>query len=1026
MFTLIVVILGSVALYRLPVDLMPEITYPTLSVMTEYNNAGPEQIEDLITRPIEQAVSAVPGVQKVESTSSDRSSAVRVSFIWGTNLDEAANDIRDRLDRIAGALPDDAGKPTLRKFDLSQFPILILGVTSNLDPIEVRKIVEEQVSYRFERVPGVAAVDVWGGQEQEIQVRVYADKVKALGLPISQIISSIKAQNVSIPTGVLKKGNYELMISTSGEYTNLNELNETVVTVREGIPIQLREIADVVSTHKKNYQIIKINGKPGIRISIQKQSLANTVEVAQETLKELERIRADIPQLDIIPLINTAEYIERSIGNVTTMAGFGGVLAVFVFIIFLRSFRSTAIISTTIPVSIIGTFIFVYFSGFTLNLMTLGGLAIGVGMIVDNSIVVLENIFRLRKNGLRPKMAAIFGSEEVTSAIIASTLTTLVIFLPMVFIRGMAGIMFKQLAYVISFALLCSLGVALTLIPMLTSRMSNTKHIKKKQAESEEPGKAKKTIGDRIIKEYQGLLVFSLGHKKLVVLFTVLLLLLSLALVPFIGVEYMPAADEGEVRVNIEMDVGTRLEVLNEKFEQVQEIINQSVPEVKNAVVRLGSSSWHGGSHSGNVQLTLKPLVERSRSSDQIANDLRVKLSGIPGVQVRTRAGQGLFVFRLISGGNTERIQIDIKGYDLVRAGFLAETIKGKVENVPGVTDVRLSLEAGRPEQRIVVDRERSAQLLLNVSDIAENLQTIISGTRSGTYREGGREFDILVKIKDTDAMDLEEVLDLTVVNRNGEPITMKNVVSITSKTTPTEITRKDQERTVTVSVNISDRDMNSVLADIRIALKDVVIPKDFSIVFAGDFEAQQEAFRELLVGILLAVVLVYMVLACLYESLRDPLLVLFSVPLATVGVILMLFITGTTFNVQSYIGCIMLAGIVVNNAILLVDHINLLRERDGMPVEQAIVEAGTRRLRPIIMTATTTILGMTPLSLGILEGGETQASMARVVIGGLASSTLITLIFIPVLYMIFERIFPKRRSKKVEDLKDLNNANPA
>ena len=1015
MVTLIIMILGGVALNRLPVDLMPEITYPSLSVSTEYDNAGPEQIEDLITRPIEQAVSAVPGVQEVESTSSDRSSNVRVSFIWGTNLDEAANDIRDRLDRIANRLPTDAGKPTLRKFDLSQFPILILGVTSNLDPIEVRKIVEEQISYRIERVPGVAAVDVWGGQEQEIQVLVFAEKLKALGLPISQIISSIKSQNVSVPTGVLRKGNYELMVSTSGEYRNLNELNDTVVAVRDGVSIQLKEIADIVSTHKKSYQVIKINGKPGIQISVQKQSLANTVDVAKETLKELERINADIPQLDLIPLVNTAKYIETSIGNVESMAGIGGLLAVLVFIVFLRSFRSTAIISTAIPISIIGTFVFMYFSGFTLNLMTLGGLAIGVGMIVDNSIVVLENIFRLQKTGQPMKVAAINGSGEGTSAIIASTLTTLVIFLPLIFIRGMTGIMFKQLAYVISFALLCSLGAALTVIPMLISKMPKLKVKKRIVSANQENGNGQKTIGESIILGYQQLLIFVLKHKIMTVLFTVALLILSMALIPFIGVEYMPSADEGQVRVNIEMEVGTRLEVLEEKYQTVEKIINESVPELENVVVRLGSSSWHGGSHSGRIQITLKPLIERSRSSDQIANDLRRKLMGIPGLQVRTRAGQGLFIFRLISGGNTERIQIDIKGFDLERARLLAGTIKEKINDIPGVTDVRLSLEAGRTEQRIMVDRARAAQLHLNVSDIADNLQTIISGTNSGTFRNAGREFDILVKIKDTDQMNLEDVLDLTVVNKNNEPITMKNVVFITSKTTPLEIRRKDQERTVTVSVNISDRDMNTVLADIRESLKEVVIPKDFSIVYAGDYEAQQEAFRELMVGILLAIILVYMVLACLYESLRDPLLVLFSVPLASVGVVLMLFLTGTTFNVQSFIGCIMLAGIVVNNAILLVDHINLLRDRDGMPVEQAIIEAGTRRLRPIVMTALTTSLGMLPLSLGIMEGSETQASLARAVIGGLTSSTLITLIFIPVLYMVFERLFPKKKPEFVE-----------
>jgi HAE1 family hydrophobic/amphiphilic exporter-1 len=759
MVMLIVLIMGGIAFSRIPIDLMPEITYPTLTVVTDYENAGPEEMEDLVTRPIEQAVSAVPGVQEVTSESSDRISSVRISFIWGTNLDEAANDIRDRLDRIIGNLPDGAGRPTLRKFDLSQFPILIFGVTSNLDPIEVRRIVEEQISYRLERIPGVAAVNIWGGQEREIQVRVFADKVKALGLPINQVINAIKLQNVSIPTGTLVKGNYDLMVSTAGAFTSLDELRDTVVAVRNGVPIQLKEIADVEAANKKNYQIIRINGRPGIRISIQKQSLANTVEVAKGALTELESIQRDIPQLSIFPLVNTADYIERSISNVARAAGYGGIFAIVIFLVFLRSFRTTAIISTAIPVSIIGTFVFIYFSGFTINLMTLGALAIGVGMIVDNSIVVLENIFRIRKTGIDSRVAAINGSEEVTSAIIASTLTTLVIFLPLIFIRGMAGIMFKQLAYVISFALLCSLAVALTLIPMLISRIPN-----KPLRFFERNGSVRKssseilteTTLDPITDTYRKLLSAALAYKKTTVLITGLMLAASLALIPFVGVEYMPESDEGEVRVNVDMDVGTSLEILDKKFELVERIIRDEVPELRNMVAHLGSSGWRaGGSHSGRMQVTLKPLSERSRSSQEIANDLRRKLAGIPGVDIRTRAGQGLFIFRVVSGGGSERIQIDIRGFDIDRANLLALDIKSRIEAVEGVTDVRLSLEAGRPEEQIRVDRSRAADLQLSVTDIAENLQTVLSGTTAGVYREKGKEYDIQVKIKDAEYMAL-------------------------------------------------------------------------------------------------------------------------------------------------------------------------------------------------------------------------------------------------------------------------------
>lgn len=1018
MVMMIVMILGGVALNRLPIDLMPKITYPTLTVRSNYPNAGPQKIEDLITRPIEAAVSAVPGVEEVTSTSLDGSSIVRVSFDWHVDLNEAANDIRDRLERILDELPDEASRPTLFKFDLAQFPILILGVVSKLDPIEVRRIVDEQVKYRIERIPGVAAIDVWGGLEREIQVRVAADKVKALNLSFKEIINSIKAQNTSIPTGTLRRGNYDLVVSTAGEYTSLDELRDTVVAIRDGVAIQLKDIAEVESSHKKVYRIVRINGVPGIRIAVRKQSLANTVDVASDVLKELEAINRDLPYLNIISLVDTSDYIQRSITNVGMIAGYGGIFAILVLLFYLGSFRSTAIISTAIPISIIATFMFVYLAGFTINLMSLGGLAIGVGLIVDNSIVVLENIFRMRRAGVSSIKAAINGSEQVTSAIIASTMTTLVIFLPLLFIRDMAGIMFRQLAFVISFALLCSMGVALMLIPMLASRLM----VKPVVGSKEKPQPDRGVIVHRIRtafftgleNNYTLLLAACLKHRKKTILLVVAVVGLSLGLAPFIGVEYMPAADESEVRVYATMDVGTHLDVLTETFESIEKTVRQSVPEAKSMITRLGSSHWRGGgSHSGRMQISLKPLAERTRSSDEVANDLRKKLENIPGVQIRTRSGQGLFIFRLAFSGDDERIQIDIRGYDLDQAETIAAQVKSIVETVRGVTDVRLSLESGRPEGRIIVDRERAAAMRLTVSDIAGTLQTILSGSAGGAYREAGKEYDIMVKVKDAENMRLADLLDLTVVNALGEPIVLKNVVQVQPANAPVQIQRKDQERVVTLSVNIIGRDMGSILTDIRERVSQLVLPRDFSIVYTGDYEAQQEAFQELLVSILLAIILVYMVLASLYESLRDPLVVLFSVPLAIVGVLLMLFLTETTFNVQSYIGCIMLAGIVVNNAILLVDQINLVRSRAQVSVNRAILIAGRRRLRPILMTASTTILGMLPMSLGLFEGGETQAALARAVIGGLASSTLITLVFVPVLYSQFEKWFPRRRFKR-------------
>lgn len=1013
MVTLIVIILGGVSLYRLPIDLMPDITYPTLSVSTTYENASPEEIEELITRPIEEAMSAVPGVEEVTSNSSEGSSRVRLAFNWGTDLDAASDDVRDRLDRVIPRLPEDASRPRLWKFDLASFPILILGASSNMDPVQMLQLMEDQVKYRIERIPGVAALDIWGGLNREIHVDLYADKIKALGIPINQILSRIRAGNVNVPAGTVYRGNYNIMVRTPGEYTDVDQLRNTVISVREGVSIKLSEIANVEDSWEKVTRIVRVDEKSGVRLSVNKQSGKNTVEVAQKVLKEIERINRDIPQIKITPIIDTSNYIERSIKNLGTSAIYGGLLAVFVLMFFLRSLRSTAIIATVIPVSVIATFALIYFGGFTLNIMTLGGLALGVGMLVDNAIVVLENIYRLREEGNDREEAAMKGSAEVTSAIIASTLTTLVVFLPLVFVRGMAGVMFKQLSLVVSFSLLCSLIAALTLVPMLAA-----KTFPRKKADSN----GRKTLSQKLYQgtgdifrsielSYTKLLHFVLNHRLLVVFSILLVLVSSFFLFPLIGRELMPSADEGEVRISAEMEVGTRVEVLDEKFRKIEEIVRKEVPEIKTTSTSLGGSSWRGRtSHRGDMRVSLIPQKERQRSSEEIADDLREKLSNIPGMTIRTRAGQGLFLLRMGTGG-AEHLQIEIRGYDLEIADELAKRVKKIVENAEGVTDARISRETGNPEELIIIDRQKAADMKLTVSEIANSLQTVLSGTRAGDFREGGDEFRILVKLQNAEETEIRDILDLILVNSEGQPVVLRNVVDVKPRSGPVRIDRKDQERLITVSAHISGRDMGSVMKDVQKELRTLPRPRDFSILLAGDYEEQQKAFRELMMSFVLAIILVYMVMACQFESLRDPFVVMFSVPMASIGVILMLFLTDTTFNIQSFIGCIMLGGIVVNNAILLVDHINLLRRRDGLPLMQAIEEAGRRRFRPILMTAATTALGLTPLAIGLGEGGEAQAPMARAVIGGLLSASLITLIIIPIVYSLFERKY-----KKVEE----------
>jgi len=1013
MLTLVIVVVGLVALTRLPIDLMPEITYPTLNISTSYQNTGPEEMEQLITRPIEEAMSAVPGVEEVFSTSSEGSSTCRVVFTWGTNLDAAADDIRERLDRVIPRLPLEAGRPMLRKFDPAQMPILSIGVLSNLDPVQTRRIIDEQISYRIERVPGVASADVFGGQQREIQINIYPDRLKALGLPIDTVINKIRQENIDTPAGVIERGNYEVLVRIPGVYTSLDEIRNAVITIRDGVPILLREIASIDDTHMRITRISRINEIPGTRISVNKQSGKNTVAVAEAVLAEIEKIKLEFPQFQFITTSNSSEYIKNAISNVGSAALWGGILAVLVLLVFLTSFRSTLVIATAIPISIIATFALIYFGGFTLNIMTLGGLALGIGMLVDNAIVVLENIYRLQENGMERFKAASLGTQEVSAAILASTLTTLAVFLPMVFIRGMAGIMFKQLAYVVSFALICSLFVALTLVPMLSSRILKPTSLEKPQTKN----LTKKIVNGirsffkSLEDNYKKLLHFSLDHRGLIMAICAFLFIGSILLIKLVGNEFMPSTDEGQVRVTVEMEVGTKLELMDQKVSMISELIREAVPEIDSLEESFGGGGWRSGANSGNITLKLKQ--NRTKTSEDIANDLRRVLMNIPGVVIRTRAGGGQMFMRGMGGGSQERIQIEIRGYDIQTATALAEQVQTVIKKVDGITDVRLSRESGNPEELLHINRQAAADMNLSVNQIARTIQTVLSGSQASMFREGGYEYRILVKVKDSENLSMDDILDLTITNTLGEQISLRNVIDVQQRRGPVRIERRDRERVINVTADYELRDMGAVMADIQEGLKSIPVPRDFTIGFTGDYQEQQKAFQELLMSIILAILLVYMIMAMLYESIKDPFIVMFSVPMAVIGVVLMLFITNTTFNIQSYIGCIMLGGIVVNNAILLVDYTNLLRRRDKMPVREAIEEAGRRRLRPILMTALTTIMAMIPLAMGLKEGSEAQAPMARAVIGGLLSSTLITLLIVPVVYSYFEGLSRKRKKQE-------------
>ena len=1004
MVTLILVTLGAISLSRLQIDMLPNIELPTLSVRTDYEGASPEVMERLVTQIIEEIVATVPGVEEISSSSSEGSSSVNVSFVWGTDIDTAAIDVQGKLEDEINELPDDIVRPRIRKFDIASFPVVLLGISSSLDPVELTELIENQIRYRFARIPGVAQVDVWGGFNREVRIELDPDRIKAINLPLDRVIESIKNANLDLPAGKIDQGRYEVILRAPAEFVNLDQIRDTVIGMHDGAALTLGQIADVRDTYEKLTRIARVNGGRGLRVAIRKQAGANTVDVAKRVLAEIDAANRAYPQMSIVPVTNQGNYIERSIVNVARSVLYGGGLAIAVLLFFMRSIRSTLVISLSIPICIVTTFALIYFGGFTLNLMTLGGLALGVGMMVDSSIVVLENIFRrCSENGEAPTQAAVEGAREVGPAIIASTITTLVIFLPLIFVRGVSGLLFKELAYVIIFALVCSLILALSLVPMLASRLltSSGDRAMNALAAANPLMTGVSAVSERLLGIYLGLLRTALNHRLLTLVSAAVLLGASLLFLPLIGSEFLPPSDEGEVRVTGRMENGTRLDLIDRQTRKMEAIIAPAVPEAVASVVNVGGAGWRPDAGSeGEISLSLVPVARRGRSNVEIAEDLRKRLVGrVPGMEIRVRAPQGQFVLERILGSD-EGLTVDIRGYDLTTLMALTDRTAAVIETVRGITDVEVSLTAGSPQQEIRINREKIADLGLSVRDVTQLLQTVMAGAKAGEYRSGGNAYRILVQLKDAEKRSLDEILDLTLTTTSGEKVALRNVVTAEANRGPVLINRKDQQRLATVRANVSGRDQGTVAMDVQTRLEQIPRPAGYTLRVAGTFAEQQKAFRELVVSLALALVLVYMVLACQYESFVDPLIVMFSVPLAAIGVLVTLFVTGTTLNVQSYIGCIMLGGIVVNNAILLVDQAGRL-VGSGMTTVDALVESGRRRLRPILMTTLTTILGLLPLALGIGEGADAQAPLARAVVGGLLASTLITLVLIPAVYLM-------------------------
>ncbi len=1014
MLMLVIVLLGTISLTRLPLDLLPKIEVPVAIVSTSYSGVGPYEMENLITRPLEGAIATVGNIDTINSISAQGNSIVIALFNFGTDMDFATLEMREKVDLIKGMLPEDASEPMVLKIDPNSTPIIQLSLTHGGDLASLQTLAEDTIQSRLERIEGVASADIFGGYTNQVQIKVNESLLENHGLDINQLSQLIGAANLNLPGGTVDRGIQELAIRTMGEFKSVEEIQEMPIPLATGGIIQLKDIAEVKMAPKEINSIFRVNDKESINISIQKQSGVNTVQVANLVNKEIVKLKSDFPDIEIETVFDQSTFINHAIENVFKNAIFGALLAIGILYLFLRNIRTTLIIGTSIPISIIATFILLYFSDITLNLMTLGGLALGVGMLVDNAIVVLENIYRLRSEGHPRIEAAILGASEVSMAVTASTLTTIAVFIPIVFVGGMVSTIFKELAMTVTLSLVASLVVAITLIPMLSSKILKVSYT----GDQEEDRKKRKIdlIYDAFDKgltsidnKYREILAWSLNYRKRVLLIAGLVFLGSMVSAFFVGAEFFPSTDEGQITVNVSLPAGSELHETNDIILEVEEKIS-GIEEADIVFSSIGSGGMMsmGGSESskGYINIGLKPLSQRKRNAKAISDEIRKLVRDIPGTEITVVESS-----MMMMGLGGDPISIGIRGDELETLEEIASDFKELIEKVEGTREVGTSFSEATPEVQVLVNKYQAASYGLTTAQIANTIRSVASGVTATRYKYEGNEIDVVVRGDDSVTESLTNLEQIGIPTMVGGTIPLNEIASIHVERGPIQIIREGQQRIVTVSGQISGRDLRGIADDIDKSLKAYNMPQGYSYEFGGQNEELNDAIYDLFLALLLAIVLIYMVMAAQFESLVHPFTIILSVPLAFSGGLFGLFITRRTINVPSMIGVIILAGIVVNNGIVLVDYINYLR-KSGMDRDEAVVRAGPVRLRPILMTTLTTILGLVPLAIGIGEGAEVQAPMATVVISGLILSTLLTLVVIPVVYTIIDDFSYKLKAR--------------
>ncbi len=1003
-----VVLIGIFCLVQMPIDLFPEMEVPVITVVTTYEGAGPEDIEEKITQPLEEVLATVEDVDHIFSDSREGLSIIRVSFSWQTDLDTRANDIRDAVDLVQRRIPEEAEESRIFKYDISNFPILIYGLRATETYEDLEEVVDDMVANQLESLHGVASVRSYVPLNRQVNVDLDRERLAAHRLTPQDVVFAIYRENREVSAGSIKMGYTDYLPRVPMEFDSVEPMNDIIVSARNGSIVRIKDVGKVSDGFEEIKRYITVNGQPGAIMLVSKQSDANTVKVAEAVKARMPSLKKALPpDVELIPVVDSSEDIVQAVQDLVQTLLIGGGLAILAVLLFLRQLRGTFIIALAIPFSLILAGALMYLLDYTINMITLFAFIVAIGMVVDNAIVILENITRHREEGESPREGALFGASEVAMAITASTLTTLCIFFPLFFVKGIARVLFTPFAAVAGVVLLASLFSALTLTPMLASRLL--------------PRNMKAGRGNwffRITEKgfnglssiYSSFLGFALRHRAAVIFVALTFFFGSAVLIPGIGFEFMPKEDRALIRGNLELPVGTRVEVSRNVMLKIDRIIKEEIPPdyLESVYTSCGTSgsgySTDEGPNMGRFGIGLVPKDQRDLTVFEIADRLRSRINTVAGLYSIEKLEISLEdpMAGIMMGGERP-LSVNILGDDIEATDRLAALIKNNVEEIPGTVDVNISREKGAPELWVNVDRDKASSMGLNVLDVADTVRTSVFGNAASKYRIKGDEYDIFVRLQEKDRSTPEDLAQLPLRLPGGDMVRLENVADVSLEHGPLRIERKDQRRLVRVEGDVEGRSLGNVMVDVRSIINKMETPPDIKVTIGGQREQMQESYFWLMLSLAIGVILVYMVMASQFESLLHPFVVMFSVPFAFTGVIWGLYLGGHNLSIVVFLGLLMLVGVVVNNAIVLVDYTNILRAR-GLSMEMALREAGKTRLRPVLMTAFTTILALVPMAFQSGQGSEVWNPLGLTIMGGLLVATLVTLVIIPVMYSILER----------------------